>query len=59
MSRYKTSKFKRGDKVNTPGGEGTVAEVQYMDGKHWYEMEERMGFYREDELKLISKSNTK
>jgi hypothetical protein len=58
MSRYKLSKFKRGDKVNSPGGEGHIYEIQFMDGQHWYELGEHSGFYREDELKLISKSNT-
>lgn len=55
MSRYKYPKFKRGDKVQSPAGEGTVYVVQYVDGIHWYELEEAPGFYREDELKRVEK----
>jgi hypothetical protein len=50
MSRFKFSKYRKGDKVNSPSGEGTVDAIQYMDGKHWYELKEIKGFFREDEL---------
>ena len=50
MSRYKLAKFAKGDEVNSPNGEGTIESISYFDGKHWYELKQVKGFFREDEL---------
>jgi hypothetical protein len=48
---WKFPKYKKGDNVKSPDGKGCVVQLQYMDGKNWYQLDSGEAWYREDELK--------
>jgi hypothetical protein len=48
---YSLPKYRKGQKVNTPEGEGHISQITYEGGANWYRIKEK--FYAESELKLV------
>lgn len=53
--RYKLAKYKKGQLVSGPDGDGRILDIHYLIGHYWYSLKEHSGFYRESELKGLNK----
>lgn len=49
MAKYKFPKYRIGQEVNSPDGEGVISKIDYVGGVHWYVVNGMA--YSESELK--------
>jgi hypothetical protein len=45
---YQLPKFRKGNKVKTPDGEGHIVQIRYEGGTNWHEVKNK--FYSEYEI---------
>lgn len=48
---YKPPKFRKGNKVMTPDGEGHIVQISYEGGANWYRVKDK--YYAETEIKQL------
>lgn len=48
---YQLPKFRKGNKVKTPDGEGYISQISYESGANWYNVKGK--FYSEYELTKV------
>jgi hypothetical protein len=48
---YNLPKYRKGNKVNTPQGEGVITMITYEGGANWYRVNNT--FYSENEITKI------
>ena len=48
---YSLPKYRKGQKVTTPDGEGHISQITYLSGVNWYKVREK--FYGEQELQKV------
>jgi hypothetical protein len=48
---YSLPKYRKGQKVVTPDGEGHILQIAYEGGANWYRVKEK--FYGEVEIKSV------
>ena len=48
---YNLPKFRKGNKVNTPEGEGHITQISYEGGVNWYRVKDK--FYAETEISKV------
>ena len=53
LGKFKMPKYRKGEKVKFPEGEGTVTQILYAGGSHWYFVNDDKN-WSEDELSKIS-----
>lgn len=48
---YQPPKYRKGNKVMTPDGQGHITQIQYDSGANWYSVKGK--FYSEHELTKV------
>lgn len=48
---FQLPKYRNGNKVKTPDGEGNITQIAYEGGAHWYLVKGK--FYSENELQKV------
>jgi len=51
MGKFKHAKYKRGEQVNCPHGEGIIVKIILHTHKYWYQIGDTPNFYNESEIK--------
>jgi len=53
MGKFKHAKYKRGEQVNCPHGEGEITKVLLHSHQYWYRIDDTPNFYSESEIKSV------